>query len=329
MMFWRTVYPTDRALLNPPIIPRPGKCAETACDVWSMAPPWLTEESLRGFGGKLTALTTRGETGRRSSSTHITRAWRNDFPPGSFFEYGSGLYISSPCFTFLQMAQVFSLIELIAYGNELCGTYAFDRTSERGMRKRESPLTHKEQLSSFLEKARGKPGIKKALIASRYIVDNAASPAEAVDEMLLCLPYHLGGYSLRMATMNAEVPLTDGASVVAHKHECYADISWPPIRFDIEHQGRFDHLSPSEYDADRARINALRIMGFEVIELTHGQVQDWRAFEEIALHAANVIGHRINTCNCGLTPQRRNLRSTLRTWNASYGFPKTLQIAQR
>jgi len=321
MMFWRAVYPADRTLVRPPVAPPPGECAETAYDVWSMAPAWLTKESLEEYGGKITAFTMRGNAGRRDSSIHSIRVWRNDFPPGSFFDYGTGLYISSPCFTFLQMAQELNLIELIAYGDELCGTYAFDRANERGMHKRKHPLINKEQLARFLEGAVGSPGIKKARVALRYIVDNAASPAETVDEMLLCLPYRLGGYSLRTATMNAKVPMTTSANAVSHLQDCYTDISWPPIHFDIEHQGQFDHLSPSDYNADRARINALRMMGFEVIELTHGQVGDWRAFEEIALHAAKVIGHRIRTENRGLTPERRALRNALRAWNAAYGIP--------
>jgi len=145
---------------------------------------------------------------------------------------------------------------------------------------------------------------------------------ETLDAMLLCLPYRYGGYSLPQPTMNREVPLTPDAARLSRLSKCYADISWPPYRLDLEYQGHADHLDAKDFEEDRRRINALRIMGFEVIEITSGQVADWRAFEILALHSADALGHRVRKENCGLTDQRKDLRQTLFAWNASFGHPK-------
>ena len=321
MDFWRLVYPASRKLEKPSATPPDGECAERMQDVWRMAPHWLNEKYLQMGAGKLGALTTRGANGRRRSATHATHMWSGGFPPGAFYDLKTGAYVSSPCFAFLQMAQRLDLIELIAYGDELCGLYAFDSADDRGMHKRRHPLITKRQLTEFIEDAGECPGRKKALLALPHIVEQSASPMETFTEMHLCLPYRLGGYLIRQATMNAKVPLTYQAGRVAHQNDCYADISWPPVKFDIEYQGLYDHAGTADYDNDRARINALRIMGFEVIELTRGQATDWRALEEIALHAARIVGNRVRAEDRGPTPARRHLRNTLLAWNAAYGHP--------
>ena len=245
--------------------------------------------------------------------------FNGDLPPNSFYRLNDRVYVSSPGFSFLQMACVLDLPKLIAYGDELCGLYAFDEKNERGMLQRDTPLITKKQLEAFIASAKGLRGYKQAKRALPFIIERSASPMETVDEMLLCLPYRLGGYAIRQPTMNHEVALTTEASRLCHKGNCRADISWPPIKFDLEYQGHADHLGREDFVADRRRINALRIMGYEVIELTNDQVRDWHSFEILALHTAKTVGHRLQKRDFGLTAERKNLRCSLFDWNASYG----------
>jgi len=319
MDFWRVVYPENRELLKPPCSAPNPPYAVSAENAWLLAPSWLTTEYLDRGAHVLGVLTSGGRCARRHSQTHKAHSWSKGFPSGSFYDLENGVFVSSPCFIFLQMASVLSLPELVAYGDELCGLYAFDRSAERGIRKRKHPLITKAQLASFLESAKGHRGSKCAQLALTYIVEKSASPMETLDEILLCFPYRYGGYAIRVASMNNEVPLNLSARRIAGLQRCYTDISWPPIKYDIEHQGKRDHMGEADFEADRARINALRIMGFEVIELTHSQVSNWRSFEEIALHTAKILGHRVPIEKRGLTAKRKLLRKTLYGWNRSYG----------
>lgn len=322
MDFWRTVYPEDRELVKLPCSAPDAPYAASAKDVWNLAPSWLTAEYLDRGAQTLGALTTGGRCARRRSQLHRAHSWSGSFPSGSFYDLENGAFVSSPCFIFLQMASVLSLPELVAYGDEICGLYAFDRLAKRGMRKREQPLVTKEQIASFLENAGGRRGVKRARLALTHIVENSASPMETFAAILLCFPYHYGGYSIRSAVMNNKVPLGFSARQISGLRKCYADISWPPIKFDIEHQSKQDHMSVEDFEADRARINALRIMGYEVIELTNAQVMNWRAFEEIALYTAKILGHRVPTEKRGLTAERKLLRTILYEWNRSYGHKR-------
>ena len=321
MDFWRSIYPQYRSPNRYADVPSGEPCAVSATDAWHMAPTWLTSEYIERGPGTLGLLASGSNAVRRHTLKHVVRPWKGDFPPRSFCALENGVYVSSPCFTFLQMARVIDVVELVAYGSELCGLYAFDRDDARGMRQRICPLTTKEELSAFLDEAQDSPGYKQARRALPFILERSASPMETLDVLLMCLPYRFGGYSIRAASMNCEVRLSREVARLTHDVKCYTDISWPPLKYDIEYQGRYDHLSVKDYEADRARVNALRLMGYEVIELTHGQVADWRAFEAIALHTAQIVGHYVPRAKRGLYDTRRMLRRMLFAWNRCYGHP--------
>ena len=123
-------------------------------------------------------------------------------------------------------------------------------------------------------------------------------------------------------TMNLEIPLDQHARIIARRDSCRADMCYPQIFLDVEHQGTFDHLGESPFDSDRARINGLKAMGFEVIELTAGQVGDLFGLEEIAVYIAKRLKKRIRKSGLGATPARMRLRNTLFAWNRRYGHPK-------
>ena len=87
----------------------------------------------------------------------------------------------------------------------------------------------------------------------------------------------------------------------------------------MEHLGGHDHSLDEDALADRARVAALKEMGFEVVELTSDLVSSLDAFEVITMRLASLLNKRIRKENLGPTVERLALRRELRAWNASYG----------
>lgn len=315
--FWRQQYPLDRRP-SPSTVQPPNDCAYNKADVLALCPSWITEETLRPTDGVLHALAFDAGH-RRHANKVVTHVWSGQIPAGSFYLRGSNVYIESPEFIFLHAATILELPELIALGDELCGLYSFDDREERGFRKRTRPLLQKARLERYLQQAAGCPGCKLARQALRFIVERSASPMETFDEMTMCLPYRLGGYSLPVPVMNERVDLTDRGSRIARKRTCYLDMGYSAVFLDIEHHGKYDHSTAEEIDADRARVNGLKEMGFEVIELTADQVGDPIAYEYIIQRIAKRLGKRLRNDALGKTEARMALRKCLYAWNKRSG----------
>ena len=286
-------------------------------EVWTQAPSWLNAGFLARCGGRLDSIVfDKNQT--RLSKTHRARQLTTAIPENAFYDLGGGVMIPSPAFTFVRIASVLSVIELIAYGDELCGHYVFDERAERGMRQREIPLTDISQLESMVASAHGARGRSNALAALPHIVAHSASPMETMDEMLLCLPYRLGGYGIYKPTMNYFVEFSAEARTIAGKSFCYCDLCWPKYFLGCEHQGLFDHAQAKAYASDRARVNGPKAQGYEILELTNGQVSDLKAFEEIALYLARRLEKRVRRQELGATSERLELRKTLYGWNSRF-----------
>ena len=227
--------------------------------------------------------------------------------------------MESPAFMFLHAACLLSFSQLVAFGDELCGLYCFDARENRGFRKRTKPILDKERLEHLLQQAHGCKGHNKAMKAFSYVIERSASPMETFDEMTLCLPYRQGGYTLANPLMNHRVDLTPKAARVAKREKCYLDMGYPLQKLDIEHHGKLDHSSYDDIVSDRARVNGLKEMGYEVIELTSDQVGDLFAYEIIIRRIARILGKRLWKQKLGATPERLLLRKELFAWNHSYG----------
>ncbi len=315
--FFRRLYSLERAPRFAVDLPEDASFVYREEDVWSRAPAWVTPRFMDGNLDKLGALVFE-EAFRRQSKTHVAHPWAG-FVPRSSFNRAGDVLICAPEFCYLQAAYGLSVIELIAFGCELCGVYSFDKHSERGMRQREVPLTTRDKLAAYLERAKGCRGRKKACKALRFVVDGSASPMETYDVMCLCLPYRYGGYGLVYPEVNGEIELDDRAARIAGEDRVRGDLLWRDAHFDLEHQGAYDHSDTERYYRDRARKNGLREMGIEVYELTARQVDDLRSFELVALRIAGLLGKRIPSDNLGATTGRMALRRALKEWNSSYG----------
>lgn len=257
---------------------------------------------------------------QRRSKRRAVHEWHGAIPEGSFYELSPNVFVESPPFMFLQAANILSFPALIAFGDELCGLYSFDEQEDRGFRRRTAPLTTKRKLERCLEQAKGCKGSAQARSALSYIVENSASPMETLDEMTMCLPYRHGGYGLHVPEMNQEVELNERAARIAKRQKCFLDMGYLPTKLDIEHHGKYDHSSEAEVASDRARVNGLREMGIEVVELTIDQVSDLVAYEFIVQRIARILGKRLSKDHLGATPERLALRKELFLWNASSGM---------
>ena len=258
------------------------------------------------------------ENHRRKAISVRCHLWKTNIPPDSFHKT-RGIYISSPEFTFLQMAAKLSTEQLIALGCELCGFYALlpkgttHPSALDAMPTRLEPLTNLNKMASFLKgigKARGKD---KAIRALKYIVEGSRSPMETMVYMLLCLPAMLGGYGLPQPEMNAAIKLDDEARLIARRRHCEGDLCWPKVRLDIEYHGEV-HVGAAQMKSDVGRELGIEYMGWRVMTLTSSQVLDSDQFEVVAKEAAKHVGKRLPKPSPKSNLQRNALRHELHQW---------------
>ena len=320
--FWRQCYPTNRTpkdrLLTAHNAPTPS--SELACNDANIrdAISRFSDYSLLAADNRCHTVAF-SEQNRRDSSIHSVHVWNGRIPTGSFFEFHDGVFLESPECMFMRAATILDLVSLIAFGDELCGYFSFDPRDKRGFRKRLKPLTSKAQLERYLTCAQGCRGLKRAKVALPFVIENCASPMEVFDEMTMCLPYRYGGYGIPRPEMNLLVPLNERAMRIAKREKCYLDMGWRRKSLDVEHHGKLDHSSVEDRASDRARVNGLKEMGYEVIELTYDQIDDLIAYEHIICRISRILGKRIHKQYLGATSERIALRKGLSAWNASSG----------
>lgn len=314
--FWRKRYPLNRTPSAPVMLPQ-LQCAYSQDDAWEILPEWAAPSCA--YYGTLHLLVFDAAF-KRLSQTHQTHVWSGAIPEDAFFALQQDVYVESPEFMFLHAATILEFESLIAFGDELCGFYSFDEREKRGFRRRSAPLTSAKRIAQLLEKAAsGSPGLRIAKRALQYVVDGSASPMETFDEMTMCLPCRYGGYGLPTAFMNQQVILTPRAARIANRNTCYLDMGYLEYNLDVEHHGKYDHFEEDEQSSDRARVNGLKDMGIEVIELTKEQVSDLYAYEIIIERIAKILNVRIRTSCKGATDARLKLRKAIVDWNSSSG----------
>ena len=318
--FWRLVYNPHRVPDATRAISPKADASGNSSRLRELLPSWADDDFAQMEGGKY-HLIVNDRISRHHSSHACFHLWKGPFPQGSFYRVNDEVFVASPEFAFLHMASVCSLSQLVAYGCEICGRYAFDPREERGFRMRDAPLTSARKIKRFLESAENVRGKAKALQAVELVIEGNESPMETLTALLLCLPCRYGGYGLPKLTANVTVPLTREAYAILHQRECRIDLLWEKAKLAVEFLGKHDHDEESAFERDRKRTNALAEMGYEVIELTNEQVRDWEAFELIARRIARLTGKRVAPQHRGLSPARQQLRNTLFAWNAAYGRP--------
>ena len=117
-------------------------------------------------------------------------------------------FVTSPEFTYLQIASKLDFIGVILAGSALCSDYFLNQNGHGGVSQRPNgPLTNRAAISKFLSTQERKRGIVPAKRALQYIVEKARSPREASLALLLGLPYNLGGFNLGTIELNMPIEL--------------------------------------------------------------------------------------------------------------------------
>lgn len=243
----------------------------------------------------------------RGSNVHTHRS----IPPRSFMAAPSQndyeqVLVSVPEFCFLQMASLLPIEKLIAFGFELCGSYA---RSSQGTLFGTRPLTTPRKLAEFLSRATGFHGIKQAKRALRYILPRSASPMETALTMQLCLPYLLGGYGLPKPKLNKRIDLPSNARKQAHSSFYVCDLYWENEALAIEYDSDFAHAGINKTVQDALRRSILTGVGISVLSVTWAQVLDADALNKIAHIIANNTGKRLRCNDPSFPCRRQRLRS--------------------
>ena len=209
--------------------------------------------------------------GNRHDFANVTRhAWNSPIPSGSFAKIGPGVFVSTPEFTFLQLARVLSPLETILVGCSLCASYRLD--AQTGNIVQTEPLCTPDSLREFLGNARRIRGRRTAQRAIDLIGARAESPQEVNMFLLASLPLDLGGSGIRDLELNYEVdvdpqdvPFMDRAD----RDHFRIDMGVPSLRVGVEYLGKHHE---QQKDEDRERLNALLAKGERVLQAKYRDI---------------------------------------------------------
>ncbi len=246
----------------------------------------------------------------RRSAFAVGRLWGAAVPHKALYGVSDRCLVSSPEFTFLQMAQQLDVLGLVQFGFELCGSYALDQDAESGFVAR-SPITDVESLRAFARLFPGRLGSAAALRACRFILDGSASPMETILAMLLCLPLAKGGYGIASPQLNHVISINRSACRVAHQAHLVCDCYWPDSKVAVEYDSDAFHTGAEKIYADSKRRMTLGYLGIEVITVTRKQVMLAAELERTARALAKATGKRIQRGEFEMTASRIELRKRL------------------
>lgn len=242
----------------------------------------------------------------KQAANHI---WQLPERSNCFLRLGSGVFLSTPEFAFIQAAKDCTFIELAKLGFELCGTYRIDQAASIGFRNA-GPLTSANGIAKMLEKIPGRTP-KSAERVLTLIRDGSASPMETCLALILGLPTRYGGYGLGMPEMNAKVSIPAKHSKRITHDAYHCDLYWPECRVSVEYNSREFHMSEQAIERDTSRINDLKVAGIEAIAITRAHVADPEKLDAIAHALAKLMGKRMRTNYADIKTRRKALRKQL------------------
>jgi len=240
-------------------------------------------------------------------------------PEGCFVNVGDGLYISTPEFCFLQMANEYSLASLMELGLEICGSYSLPTTAHSSQGQESSQgamydlqrLTSIKRLETFCSRMQGWPGVRKATKALRYIADGSASPKETILFILLVLPYKYGGYGLPIPELNGRIVPEKSKGPFSGRGFYRGDLVWREARIVAEYNSGSKHADPVRMSLDAIRRNDLALVGYSEITVTWEQLRNMKLFDKVARQIASGIGRELRYKNPSFSKICKELRRIL------------------
>ncbi|MBO7674011.1 MAG: hypothetical protein J6S63_03265 [Atopobiaceae bacterium] len=227
--------------------------------------------------------------------------WQSHIPNDSFFKLTQQVYVSTPEFSFLQLAGLLSQQQLILVGYWLCAKY---RIREDGLTIPVEPITSVEKLGAYLDDAEGCYGARKARRALAWVVDNARSAQEVNSSMLASLPLRMGGYGFGKPVINARIDARDlDPSTLDREDRQFfeIDLYWPKKRVGLEYDG-IDHLYPDQVRKDKRRLNCLLANDIRLLAVMYDQIAD----EDVRTRTMNQLAKLLGVPNREPEEEARN-----------------------
>lgn len=210
--------------------------------------------------------------------------------PGLFFKIKPHIYAASPELTFLQMASLLPLDELVFLGNEFCGTYVYDPFCPKGFSDRPA-LTTPKDITRVIKRLGAFNGKDNAIKALRSISPGTASPAENELATHLALAKTYGGAGLGPFYCNKTFAVPSHLRQLTNQATVTPDICWPNNRVALEYDSDDFHTGAERITRDSARRNTLIAMGYTTLSITRGQIRrarDLLAEDQKIARALNV-----------------------------------------
>lgn len=195
-----------------------------------------------------------------------------------------GIMVSSPELLFLEFASSLSIHRLILLGLQLC-------SHSPGLPSR--AITTKKKLNTFLSKAAGHRGHRKAIQAMKYVENGSASVMESIAFMILTLPHSFGGYGLSGAVFNYEIKLNSEARIRLGQNRCFADLYYKQAKLAVEYESFAFHNKPLEQGKDLIRSAVLERQGIGLMRLSTIQLYNSEACKDFAYNLAARLKTRI------------------------------------
>lgn len=228
----------------------------------------------------------------RYGTEGLTRhAWSSPIPPDSFALVGSGIYISKPKFTFLQLARALPPVTMALAGCALCASYRLD--VQTGKIVRCKPLCSFESIHAYLEQAKGVRGVHQAKRALNHTAECAESPQEVNLLLLSGLPLEFGGSAVKDLQLNYEVEARpEEASILDRptRMTFRIDMGIPSLGVGIEYLGKHHD---SQVDEDRERMNALLAKGYRVLQAKYQDISNPVLADRLTNQLAALLGNEL------------------------------------
>ena len=223
--------------------------------------------------------------------------WSVPLPGSSLVRVGDGMYVCTPEFCFVQLAQTHTRFELAERAFELAGTYARApsdfRRDEQGTTYGLAPLTTTERLTRFAEglpKVRGKD---KALDALRFVANGSASPMETKLVMAGSMSRRIGGAGLPTPLLNHTLKATEAAQKASGMRAFRCDLYWPEQKVCVEYDSDAFHADPKVRAKNELRRNGLEIMGIRTISVTWDQFRSPADLQRVLHAVGKALGVRM------------------------------------
>ena len=242
---------SDIVLMDKPARPRIEQTPQpdSSAAAYDSLPSWATDGTAKP---QLVVPDQAMRSNQRRFSYHVAHA---PLPSNAFITYSSSVAIASPEYCFLRLATELPLPSLAKLGCMLCGSFVFDE--DGSLVERVCRATTARRLKTFVKKAAGVRGVKKAMRALSWVRDGAASPAEVDAMLLLCLPLQLGGYSFELPELNGRITLSTKAQNMLGYDTCFCDLLWKSPRAALEYNSRAFHSGFEKTSRDEMRRAAI------------------------------------------------------------------------